>query len=211
MNKVKKQKTKIKSNRPYIIEIKKFKSNEYLVNSKERLRFSKPLSPKSGSELEYNPNLWNDNYNIKNSHNCYTYALGKIVKGLNSKAQPGYASGFNHIDDKDYDCKSFRKRLKKDSPGSYLEKFDNSCLPGFYKVFLALDPQNDYHWYRQDNNSYWSHKPGSTDVINIDASGKKINNPLIANRKYDSLNYNKPCFFACIYSDLARSIDYIYS
>ena len=41
-------------------------------------------------------------------------------------------------------------------------------------------------------------------------SGKKIKNPLIANRKYSSLNYNKPCFFACIYSDLSRSTSYIY-
>ena len=199
------------SKKPYIIEIKKFKNNEKLINNVNKSNFSKNFSPLSGSEMNYDPDKYNKNNNIKKTHNCYTYALGKIINKLDGKAQPGYASGFNIIDDKDYNCKSFRKRLKKDSPGSYLEKFDNACLPGFYKIFLALDPQNDYHWYRQDNNSYWSHKPGSTDVINIDASGKKINNPLIANRKYDSLNYNKPCFFACIYSDLARSIDYIYS
>jgi hypothetical protein len=199
------------SNKPYVMEIKKFKENEYLINTNDRFKFNEKFSPLSGSELEYKPQLWNDDSNIKNSHNCYTYALGKIVKGLNSKAQPGYASGFDHIEDQDYDCKSFRERLKKDSPGSYLEKHDNSCLPGFYKVFLALDPKNDYHWYRQDKSKFWSHKPGSTDVINIDASGEKISNPLVANRKYSSLDYYKPCFFACIYSDLARSIDSIYS
>lgn len=199
------------SNKPYIMEIKKFEENEKLLEKNEAIQFQKKFSPLSGSELEYNPELWNNQYNIKNSHNCYSYALGKIVKKLNSKAQPGYASGYNHIEDKDYNCKSFRERLKKDSPGSYLEKFDNACLPGFYKVFLTLDPENDYHWYRQDNSSYWSHKPGSTNVINVDASGKKIENPLIANRKYETLNYYKPCFFACIYSDLARSIDTIYS
>ena len=199
------------SNKPYIMEIKKFKENEYLINSDDRFEFKKEFSPLSGSELKFDPTLWNDDSNIKNSHNCYTYALGKIVKGLDSKAQPGYASGFDHIEDQDYDCKTFRERLKKDSPGSYLEKHDNACLPGFYKVFLALDPQNDYHWYRQDNDMRWSHKPGSTDVINVDASNNKISNPLIANRKYSALNYYKPCFFACIYSDLARSIDSIYS
>jgi hypothetical protein len=154
--------------------------------------------------------MWNNNHNIKNTHNCYTYALGKIVLGLDSKAQPGYASGFDHIDDSEYDCKYFRERLKNDSPASYLEKFDNACLPGFYKIFLALDPMNDYHWWRQDKTGYWSHKPGSTEVVNLDSSGNKIKNPVKANRKYDTLNYYKPCFFACIYSDLARSIDSIY-
>jgi len=201
----------LKSNRPYILEIPTFKNNEKLIdNDKERLDYLKEFSPLSGSELEYNPSMWNDNYNIKNTHNCYTYALGKIVPGLDSKAQPGYASGYDHIEDNEYECKAFRERLKKDSPGSYLEKFDNSCLPGFYKVFLALDPKNDYHWWRQNNDKMWSHKPGSTDVTNVDADGKEIKNPLIANRNYNSLNYYKPCFFACIYSDLARSLADIY-
>ena len=201
---------KKKSNKPFIIEFKKFKDNEKLLYDKSILEYKSNFSPLSGSELEYNPKIWNRDSSIKESHNCYTYALGKIVKGLDSKAQPGYASGFDHIEDQDYDCKSFRERLKKDSPGSYLEKHDDACLPGFYKVFLALDPKNDYHWYRQDKSKYWSHKPGSTDVINTDADGKKISNPLKSNRNFKHRNYYKPCFFACIYSDLSRSIDEIY-
>ena len=199
------------SNKPYLLEIPKFKKNEYLIdNEKERLYYSKDFSALSGSELQYNPKLWNNDDYIRSTHNCYTYALGKIIPGLDSKAQPGYASGYEHINDDEYECKAFRERLKKDSPGSYLEKFDNSCLPGFYKVFLALDPKNDYHWWRQNKDQYWSHKPGSTDVTNVDADGKKIKNPLKANRNYSSLNYYKPCFFACIYSDLARSLADIY-
>ena len=207
-------KVKIKkkiSNKPYILDIKKFKDNEKLLNSLNGLQSIKEFSPLSGSELNYEPEKWNDNDDIKTTHNCYTYALGKIVPKLTSKAQPGYASGFNHIEDSQYKCKYFKDRLIKDSPGSYIENFDNACLPGFYKVFLALDVQNDYHWYRQDRNKFWSHKPGSTEAINYDASGNKIKNPLKANRKYESLNYHKPCFFACVYSDLARSIDFIYN
>ena len=211
------------SKRPYLLEISKFKLNEILLDKENEydkvsrgLKYTQELSPLSGSELKYDPDLWNSDDKIKNSHNCYTYALGKIVKKLRSKAQPGYASGYNHIND-EYQCEDFRERLKKDSPGSYLETFDNKCLPGFYKVFLALDPGNDYHWWRQNyydendvNKGTWSHKPGSTDVVNVDADGKLIYNPLKANRNYNSLNYKKPCFFACIYSDLARSIDEIY-
>jgi hypothetical protein len=198
------------SKKPYLLTIKKIKNNEKMINKNERLDSFGEFSPLSGAELKYDPKSWNKNYDIKSTHNCYTYTLGKIVPGLDSKAQPGYASGYNHINNDNFDCKSFRERLKKDSPGSYLEKFDNSCLPGFYKIFLALDPKNDYHWWRQDKNKYWSHKPGSTNVTDLDASGKKIKNPLMSNRKFKHRNYYEPCFFACIYSDLARSIDTIY-
>ena len=212
---LKKQKIELNDKKPHILIIKKIKNSKEVSNDinkidNKNLKLTKKVSPLSGSELKYLPHLWNDTTNIKNSHNCYTYALGKIVPGLRSKAQPGYASGYDHIEDNQYKCSFFRDRLIKDAPGSYIEKFDNKCLPGFYKVFLALDVGNDYHWWRMDDNQFWSHKPGSTDVVNVDASGKKIHNPLLANRKYDSLNYSTPCFFACVYSDLARSLNNIY-
>ena len=196
---------------PYILTISKIIENENLINDKEaRLFSSKEFSELSGSESDYDPKKWNNIFKIKNTHNCYSYALGKIVPGLKSKAQPGYSSAYNHISDNDYNCKEFYGRLKKDSPGTYLENFDNACVPGFYKIFLALDPMNDYHWYKQDSNSFWSHKPGSTSVTDVDASKKKIKNPLLSDRNFKSLNYYKPCFFACIYSDLSRSLDNIY-
>ena len=193
---------------PIIITLKKkYKNNN--INS-SNLKFKKELSPLSGSELEYNPAIWNDHNNIRDSHNCYSYSLGKIENGLRSKAQPGYASGFNHVSS-DFNCGSFKERLKKDAPGSYVEKFDNKCLPGFYKIFLALDIGNDYHWWRQDNNKYWSHKPGATNVVNVDASGNLIKNPALSDRNFQRRNYATPCFFACVYSDLARSLNNIYS
>ena len=211
-----KKKITIHDKTPHILIIEKIKKSKEVSNDinkidNKNLKFTKKVSPLSGSELKYLPHLWNDASNIRNSHNCYTYALGKIVPGLRSKAQPGYASGYDHIEDNQYKCSFFRDRLIKDAPGSYIEKFDNKCLPGFYKVFLALDVGNDYHWWRMDDDQFWSHKPGSTNVVNVDASGKKIHNPLIANRKYDSLNYSTPCFFACVYSDLARSLNNIYT
>ena len=30
---------------------------------------------------------------------------------------------------------------------------------------LVIWPNRDYHWYRQDADGTWSHKPGSTKVI----------------------------------------------
>ena len=208
MYSLKKKKILITEKKPHVLVIKKIKKvNEF----NENLSFKKKYAPLSGSELKYLPHLWNDNDNIRTTHNCYTYALGKIVPGLRSKAQPGYASGHDHIEDDQYKCKFFQNRLKKDAPGSYVENFDNKCLPGFYKIFLALDVGNDYHWWQQNDNAMWSHKPGSSNAVNVDADGKEIHNPLTANRNYSSLNYSKPCFFACIYSDLARSLNNIYN
>ena len=182
-----KKKITIHDKTPHILIIEKIKKSKEVSNDinkidNKNLKFTKKVSPLSGSELKYLPHLWNDASNIRNSHNCYTYALGKIVPGLRSKAQPGYASGYDHIEDNQYKCSFFRDRLIKDAPGSYIEKFDNKCLPGFYKVFLALDVGNDYHWWRMDDDQFWSHKPGSTNVVN-----------------------------ACVYSDLARSLNNIYT
>ena len=167
-------------------------------------------SPLSGSELRFEPSKWN-NKNVINNHNCYSYAMGKIVNELKDKAQPGYASGFNYLTDTNMTCKNLKKRLLKDNPASYSEKFEKRCLPGFYKVFLALDVGNDYHWWRQDSNKLWSHKPGSTEISNLDGDQKKIYNPLKSNRKFTSRFYKKPCFYACIQSDLSRTLDEIYS
>jgi len=200
---------------PYILTIDKINTkykNQNIKNDNfEKLIFKSEFSPLSGSEPTYEPIKWNKDYNVKNSHNCYSYSLGKIVKGIKSKPQPGYGSGFKHINDSEYNCNAFFNRLKKDSPASYIEDFDNKCMPGFYKIFLTLDKENDYHWYRQDNSKYWSHKPGYSDVVNVDAQNKKIKNPVLASRDYGYLNYKTPCFFACVYSDLSRSLDEIYN
>ncbi len=200
-----------KSKSPHILKLKKMEKSDELFESNKLLSYSREFSPLSGSELKYDEKLWNDKESIRTTHNCYSYALGKIRTGLESKAQPGYASGFNHVEDEDYNCKAFYDRLKKDVPGSYLETFDNPCMPGFYKIFLMLDVGNDYHWAREDSDMYWSHKPGSTAITKKDASGKAIKNPLQSNWKYESLNYSKPCFFACVYSDLSTSISKMYN
>ena len=208
----KRDKIKKKNRKPYLLDLSNVSSKKKIDDDKKIILLSsrKEFSPLSGSELKYEPNKWNKVLKIKKTHNCYSYALGKIVPGLKSKAQPGYASGFNYISNRDFNCKSFYERLKKDSPAAYLENFDNACMPGFYKIFLALDPMNDYHWYVQNSNKFWSHKPGSSHVRDLDAGGKKIKNPLLSDRKFKFRNYFKPCFFACIYSDLSRSLDVIY-
>ena len=167
------------------------------------------LSPVSGYEPKYEPRKWNKNKNIKVTHNCYSYAMNQIVSNRKGKPQPGYFSHFTNISNNDYkDCKSFYKRLKKDSPSIYLTTFDKKCRKGFSKAFIVLANKTyhtDYHFYRQDSNGYWSHKPGSTEVTNLDASNKIIRNPEIANRNYKRLNYNKPCFYFCKSDKLSKT------
>ncbi len=166
------------------------------------------ISPMSGSEPKYEPNKWNNNYNIKDTHNCYAYALNKIVSNRLGKPQPGYYSRFPHLKDKDYACNVFLKRLKKDIPSLYVTKFNGKCKKNYYKAFIAFDPKkndHDYHFYRQDSNGKWSHKPGRTNVVNTDADNKEIYNPLLANRDYKHYNYSTPCFFFCLNTKLSKT------
>ena len=158
------------------------------------------ISMLSGDEPKYEPKKWNEKEKIKYNHNCYSYVLNAIHYNRKGKPQPGYASGFKHIRDDQYDCNSFRRRLKKDNPGLYLVDFNTPCKKGFHKGFLALatGDDTDYHFWRQDKSGYWSHKPGRTEVTNIDASGKKIINPEKADRKYSHFDYKTPCFFFCV-------------
>jgi len=106
-----------------------------------------------------------------------------------------------------YNCLEFYKRLKKDIPSMYLTTFGEKCMPGFYKGFLAIDNEGnkDYHFALMNESGYWSHKPGRLEATNVDASGKKIKNPLRANWNYEHFNYSTPCFFFCLNNKLAKS------
>ena len=60
-----------------------------------------------------------------------------------------------------------------------------------YKIALVIDDsgeEQDYHFYREDEDGYWSHKPGKSDVRRHDASGKLIRDPEKADRNYDQQN-----------------------
>lgn len=198
---------------PFVISIKEtFKNNisnknEYFLNQNQN-NFNLDFSPLSGSEPQYQPYKWNLNKKVKNNHNCYAYVINNIKESRIGKPQPGYFANLNSIKRDDYNCESFYKRLKKDNPSLYLIDFETGCRKGFHKGFIALDKKKedtDYHFYRQDKNGYWSHKPGRTEVINTDASGKKIKNPALANRNYQYFNYSTPCFFFCVNSALSRA------
>ena len=54
-----------------------------------------------------------------------------------------------------------------------------------YLVALVVAPGPgfvDFHWYRKNKEGFWSHKPGSTPVRNVDNSNHVITNPETCNR-----------------------------
>ena len=53
-----------------------------------------------------------------------------------------------------------------------------------YKGAMVVDRGNTFHFYRQNKDGTWSHKPGVLPVTNKDASGKKIYVPHFADRDY---------------------------
>jgi hypothetical protein len=174
---------------------------------------------RSGSEPAFDPDKFNNHPGIKDSHNCYSYAMDhaylppSCTKNACSLPfpQPGRASGYNTWDKvPGKKCGDLTIRVLGDVPKSYYRYttkqgkkkhigFQTSCKKGFKKIAMVTDEDEDYHFYRQDSNGYWSHKPGSTDVTRKDALGHRIYDPELASRKYDSgLDYDNFCGYMCV-------------
>ena len=159
-----------------------------------------------GSNSSFNVNPY-----LRESHNCYSYLLNlkseeaeKLCRqefgNLNycRRSQPGYAAGFSPLEKKDLTCNEVMRRTMADTPAIRPVTFDQKCKPDEYKGSLVVDPGNDYHYYRLNDEGYWSHKPGYKPSTLYDASGKLIKNPKEANRNYGKLNYKDFCGFFCV-------------
>lgn len=123
----------------------------------------------------YDPGRWNIP-SVQPYNNCYNYANDQIT---NTFAQPGRATGRPITS---LSCGGVRPSAESDglrvSPN-----FSDPLGPGQgWYVALVIWPRVDYHWYRQDKNGCWSHKPGQTAVRNTDDSGQPITDPRTANR-----------------------------
>ena len=87
------------------------------------------------------------------------------------------------------DCNIILNHIKKDLSRDDIKQVTNDtkldCL--HYKIAFAIDKKHenqDYHFYREDNDNSWSHKPGGNYATNLDASDNKIIDPATANRDY---------------------------
>ncbi len=168
-------------------------------------------APLTGFEPPYEPEKYNRHKGIRESHNCYTYAFNYLQlptsKECTKKAcplpfpQPGRAAGYPKWSQvKGKRCPDLLARIMGDVPGSTPTTFDAQCPKGQRKIALVADEKEDYHFYRQDADGYWSHKPGATEVIRKDATGRPIYDPQLASRRYarSGLDYDQFCSFLCI-------------
>ena len=152
---------------------------------------------------------WNQKDELRESHNCFAYAMNAIDPNLVSACkksptcavgfhQPGYASGFKKFSDqKDKGCGDMVSRVWGDNPKVKAVEFHEKCPPGTSKIALIVDPNRDYHFLRQDPDGYWSHKPGAMSVTRLDASDRPILRPDRACFMYrshkDPLLYSQFC------------------
>jgi hypothetical protein len=188
-------------------------TNPPLENSpfcKEHMKFCPRKSPMSGNEPEFDPDAYNKYKGIKESLNCFAYAfdwrhLPKTKKCTKNSCpipfpQPGRASGYPKWSNvKGKRCPDLIARLMGDVPDLKMTTFEQKCSPKSSKIALVVDEDEDYHFYRQDSNGYWSHKPGATEVTHLDATKRPIYDPELASRHYpdSSLHYDQFCSYLC--------------
>ena len=158
----------------------------------------------------FNPNQWNKNPYMRNSHNCYAYFLNKTSKNAKRackktlkkkgclRPQPGYHAGKGKLKYKKTTCKYIQNRVFADNKHIYKTNFKKACPKHMYKGALAVDRKKDYHFYRQDADKTWSHKNSTKKATRFDASGKRIYNPKKANRTYKKDKFTDFCGFYCL-------------
>jgi len=145
---------------------------------------------------EYEPGKWNDP-GIQNSNNCYSYAANDPYGHPDdTKPQPGYSAG----------APAASAGCGDILDGAAADGMPPMCIdpsnppPGTYPVALVhghdATGDEDYHWYRQDDDGSWSHKPGHDPATNRDASGNPIHDPQSADRNgipHGGYNYDEFC------------------
>jgi hypothetical protein len=177
----------------------------------DHIKYCPARSPLTGYEPEFNPARFNKLKGIKEAHNCFAYAFDHIqlpsIKSCTKDScpipfhQPGRASGYPKWSKvKGKRCPDLISRLFGDVKGLKLTDFEKKCPKKMSKIALVADEDEDYHFYRQDSNGYWSHKPGATSVTHLDATNRPIYNPELASRKYpdSGLDYDKFCAYMCV-------------
>jgi len=99
-------------------------------------------------------------------------------------------------------CPVVDRLIREDVPDLIPTTFDAKCPANTSKIALVVHPGEDYHFFRQDEDGWWSHKDGSNKVKRFDAEQQAIWNPQTAARDYrpkgSFLNYSDFCGFYCV-------------
>ena len=172
-------------------------------------------SPLSGYEPHYEPKRWNSRRALRETHNCFSYAMNihdpKQIEQCEDNSedceapfhQPGSPAGYEHFSSKKLKtCPNMVARILGDNPDIRMSTFESRCPVNTSKIALVVDPKEDYHFLRQDSNMLWSHKAGARPVKNIDAVGNTVWDPQLAYLNYESaggsLNYSVFCAYMCV-------------
>lgn len=171
--------------------------------------------PMSGAEPRYDPDAYNKDPRVQDAHNCFDYSLNVVddeqTRQCDGKPapceplfhQPGGTKGMSEILQRKEGrtCKVVDRLMREDVPELTPSTFTRRCPVGKSKIALVVHPGEDYHFYRQDDDGWWSHKDGSNKVKRYDAEGQPIWNPETAARDYrpkgSFLNYRDFCGFYC--------------
>jgi hypothetical protein len=156
------------------------------------------VDPNTGCQEDdgsrFSPTFWNDNSTVQLNNNCYAYATDMDPGHF---PQPGVGAGLPVLTAANTTCPTVTAAAIAD--GLVKASCDASCSNG-RKVALVVDPNNDYHWYREDSNGTWSHKPGEGKATNLDFSKppQVITDPRTANRdESPAANYTNFCDCFC--------------
>lgn len=117
--------------------------------------------------------------------------------------QPGAAAKFPPFSESELkSCPEMTARIRGENPTVTPIHFEGLCPYGTSKIALAVDPNEDYHFWRQDSNGKWSGKPGSLQVTDKDANGRWIHDPALCDRDFTDengeLNYTNFCSYYCV-------------
>lgn len=194
------------------------KSNMLTINTSATVYDVGQYDPAGG--LVFNPEFWNDKDAIELA-NCYAHAMNVNVQTPRARLQPGEIGQVpvdirqpilqvanNLIRAVEQDISTGMGRIVK------LRSCTDDDIPQGeeYKVAFVVAPEAsnanrifDYHWYRENKNGVWSHKPGLTDATTEDNSKKTINadnKPEQCDRNYNrNLNYSIFCgYYMVTYS-----------
>lgn len=123
---------------------------------------------------KFNPGFWNDP-SVIGRNNCYNYASNWRT---NTFAQPGRGAGQMYTS---LTCAEVTRAALADGCHRRFDCFPDAEKPRWLMA-LVVGPRYDYHWYRQQVEGFWGHKPGGTAARNTDNSGNVIANPETCNR-----------------------------
>lgn len=122
--------------------------------------------------------FWNEDMSLLWNNNCYNYSTNRVT---HSFAQPGEASGKMYSA---LTCKAVIEAAAEDLGLTPTSVFTTQNKSEESLIALVVAPGHDFHWYRRDDNRYWSHKPGSTEATSLDQSDERITNPETADRGF---------------------------